>query len=156
MAEIWSIPTWLFFHTVAEKINDNFLKTHKAQVIGIIKEICGNLPCPDCTQHATAYCRNLSEANIKNKNDLIQFFYTFHNNVNRRLGKPNYPRRQLNKYKRGRLDIIFQKFIYGFMKKYSRTLYAGNLSQDARRRNVGRRVSAWIQTYWRQLQGFPS
>ena len=125
MAEIWSVPTWLFFHTLAEKINENFLKTHKGEVVGIIKEICGNLPCPDCRQHASAYCRNLHAKNINNKNNLIQFLYVFHNHVNQRLGKANYSRNQLKKYKRGRLDVIFQKFIYGFMKKYSRTLYCG-------------------------------
>ncbi len=156
MSEIWSVPTWLFFHTLAEKINENFLKTHKGEVVGIIKEICGNLPCPDCRQHASAYCRNLHAKNINNKNNLIQFLYVFHNHVNQRLGKANYSRNQLKKYKRGRLDVIFQKFIYGFMKKYSRTLYAGNLSQDAKRRKAGRKISAWVQTYWRQLQGFQS
>ena len=156
MAEIWSVPTWLFFHTVAEKINEEFLKTNKTEVIHIFKEICGNLPCPDCRQHAVAYCTNLRPEKINNKENLIHFFYVFHNHVNKRTGKPHYPRHQLKKYKRGRLDVIFQKFIYGFMKKYSRTLYAGNLSQDAKRRRAGANINMWVQRYWRQLQGFQS
>lgn len=156
MAEIWSIPTWLFFHTVAEKINEDFLNLHKSQVIRIIKLICNNLPCPECRTHATRYCRNLTAEKIKSKQDLIDFFYIFHNSVNSRLGKSTWARKSLEKYKRGRLDIIYTKFLYGFMKKYSRTLYAGNLSQDAKRRRTGKLIDVWVQTHWTSLQGFSS
>ena len=156
MAEIWSIPTWLFFHTIAEKINENFLIAQKVQVVHIIKLICGNLPCPHCREHATAYCRNLKAENIRTKKNLIDFFYVFHNQVNTRLGKPLYHRKRLEKYKLARIDIIYKKFLYGFMKKYSRTLYAGNLSQDRKRRTVGRYINTWVQTHWKSIQGFDS
>jgi hypothetical protein len=156
MAEIWSVPTWIFFHSLAEKINEDFLKTHTPQVIHIIKQICFNLPCPHCREHATAYCNNLIVEKIKNKDDLIQFLYIFHNNVNARLKKPIYDKKILKKYKRVRLDVVFSTFLYGFMKKYSRTLYAGNLSQDGKRRNAGRYINTWTRTHWKTLQGFPA
>ena len=88
MAEIWSIPTWCFFHTLAEKINENFLIQNKVRVIQIIKSICGNLPCPYCREHASKHCRSLTPDVIKNKQDLINYLFQFHNTVNSRLHKP--------------------------------------------------------------------
>ena len=153
MAEIWSIPTWLFLHTMAEKINEDFLVRHKVQVVQIVKLICGNLPCPYCREHATKYCRSLKPENIRKKQDLIDYLFVFHNSVNARLRKPRFSQSQLEKYKRGRIDVIWSRFYYGFMKKYSRTLYAGNLSQDAKRRRAGRFIHSWVKQNWKSLQG---
>ena len=46
MLEAWSHPTWLFFHSLAEKINEDFLKKNTLDVLNMIKNICVNLPCP--------------------------------------------------------------------------------------------------------------
>ena len=47
--------------------------TLKDQLLDIIKGICMNLPCPDCSNHATQYIKKLNYVSIKNKEDLKIF-----------------------------------------------------------------------------------
>ena len=53
----------------------------------IIRQICYNLPCPECRKHASNYINKISLHSVKTKEDLIFVLFTFHNDVNRRLGK---------------------------------------------------------------------
>jgi hypothetical protein len=47
-------------------------------------QICNNLPCPECAQHAKEFWRKVKVANITTKYDLINLLYVFHNMVNKR------------------------------------------------------------------------
>ena len=154
MAEVWAVPTWVFFHTIAARINETFLKQNSNNILSIIKLICANLPCPYCRTHATTFMNAVTIEHINTKKRFIHFFFAFHNQVNNRLHKPTYKEEDLEKYKRAQLDIIYKSFIYGFMKKYSRTLYAGTLSQDRIRHAAGRTVNQWVKKHWSSLQGF--
>ena len=154
MSEKWSIPTWTFFHTLAEKINNTFYINNTGTILSLIKKICSNLPCPECRAHASLYINRIRIDNVKTKEDFRMMLFTFHNSVNSRLRKPMFKKENLIKYKNGRLDVIFSLFISGFIHTYAKTLYAGNLSQEGTRKVVGKQISIWCKANWKHLQGF--
>lgn len=152
MLESWAIPTWIFFHTLAEKINENFLKNNSANVLQIIKSICHNLPCPTCRQHATLYMSRIDINHIDSKEKIKNMFFVFHNSVNKRLGKQQYGIEGLNRYKYGRFDIIYIHFINNFSKKYGSVLLGGQLSQNSKRRNLKINLNSWFKKNWNNFQ----
>ncbi len=49
------------------------------------------VPCEKCSVHATAYIeKNYDQLDtvVEGRTNLFEFFHTFHNYVNKRLGKP--------------------------------------------------------------------
>ena len=82
----WAPPTWIFFHYFANKINEKFFISNRKECLDIIKLICNNLPCTECTKHAKRFMLTVNETNIKTKQDLINMLFCFHNIVNKRLG----------------------------------------------------------------------
>ena len=67
MIEQWSIPTWIFLHTLAERISDKFMKENNEEVLNIIKTICFILPCPTCREHATYFIKRIHRNQVKNQ-----------------------------------------------------------------------------------------
>jgi hypothetical protein len=53
-------------------------------LILVLIQICNNLPCPECAQHAKEFWSKVKTANIKTKDDLINLLFVFHNMVNKR------------------------------------------------------------------------
>lgn len=100
----WSIPTWFLFHGIAEKIDENFFLKNKIKVLSFFRTICGNLPCPICTTHASGYIKREKLMGINTKKDLINFFFKMHNWVNKRLNKKIFTIDELSMYKR--INII--------------------------------------------------
>ena len=94
----WGPSIWFFFHTLAEKIKEDKFEQYKYQLVGVIKNICRALPCPDCSQHATSFWRKVNEHGIRDKNDLRNLLFIFHNKVNVRTNKPLYPKEKLDIY----------------------------------------------------------
>ena len=96
MTKSWGPCTWFLFHTLAEKIKEERFMELKPGLIDIIKNICSNLPCPDCKQHATAKIKTLNDKAINNKDSLKKALLLFHNEVNKRLNKPQFIWEELN------------------------------------------------------------
>lgn len=82
--EIWGPPVWTFFHTLAEKINEDYFHKIKFSLFFIIKRICNFLPCPECSQHASRFLARINVQAIKDKNQFKQMLHLFHNTVNKR------------------------------------------------------------------------
>jgi hypothetical protein len=80
----WGPSTWIFMHTLAAKIKEDSFPIIGPSLILIIMQICNNLPCPECAEHAKQFWANVKTANIKSKKELIDVLYVFHNNVNKR------------------------------------------------------------------------
>ena len=118
MSRIWAAPTWYFFHTFAEKINPAFYRHNAYQCFDIIRQICYNLPCPECRYHATIYINKIRYQDVSTKEDLKFVLFTFHNFVNRRLGKPVFTWKQLELYKRANTRKIFKLFLSRFTMAY--------------------------------------
>ena len=48
----WGPSTWIFMHTLASKIKETSFPSFGKNLIMILIQICNNLPCPECAQHA--------------------------------------------------------------------------------------------------------
>ena len=114
----WGTPTWLLFHSLAEKVNEEKYKKHYMVVWNFIKQICGSLPCPYCKQHAVSYVNSISISEINTKNKLINRLFVFHNDVNVRTGKPKKNNVVLYKYKSANLNKILELFKSRFFVSY--------------------------------------
>ncbi len=115
---VWGPCVWYLFHTLAYKAVPEEFSGIKADLIQYIQRICSNLPCPECTQHATEYmnkhARILSQ--ITTKDQLHYFLVDFHNVVNGRKQKPTFTYDEANeKYRRAKTADVVQYFfkIYG-------------------------------------------
>lgn len=110
----WGPPTWIFMHTLAEKVKDTSFPLISQQLIKVMIQICNNLPCPECTVHAKAFWSNVSINNVRTKQDLINLLYVFHNMVNKRKKMPAFKHEDLQNYKNMKLVQVYNTFTQKF------------------------------------------
>tara|TARA_Y100001958_G_scaffold109421_1_gene76981 strand:+ start:144 stop:599 length:456 start_codon:yes stop_codon:yes gene_type:complete len=108
---LWGRITWYLFHTIAEKIKQEYFVIAKATLILFIRQICANLPCPVCAQHAKDHLSKVNFELIQTKDHLKQFVFAFHNRVNMDLEKPTASIDILSKYESANFDKILDMFI---------------------------------------------
>jgi len=114
----WGEPIWFLFHTLAEKIKEEHFQSKKYELIELVKNICANLPCPKCCDHATAYMKKLNLESIKTKRDWKDFLYKFHNEVNQRKNFPDFPHAELDaKYQSANTLKVINYFISIYREK---------------------------------------
>jgi len=107
-SKIWGTYTWIFFHTLAEKIKEEEFENNKSLFINIIIKTCNHLPCPECSEHATSVLKQAYLNNIKTKKHFIEFLRQFHNIVNIKTNKSELMRSDIvDMYKNNNLSIIF-------------------------------------------------
>lgn len=113
MSKSWGTPTWYFFHSFAHHINEGFYMKNKDKICNMLKSICLNLPCEDCTRHASRYTRGtLNSRNLKDKEALKRYFFDFHNDVNIKLRKPTFS--DYDMYNKSNLSEISKLFFSTF------------------------------------------
>jgi hypothetical protein len=95
----WGPPTWLFMHTLAEKIKESSFPIIGPNLIFILIQISNHLPCPECTVHAKDFWSKVKTANIKSKSDLVNLLFVFHNMVNKRKNLMPFKYTNLQYYK---------------------------------------------------------
>lgn len=115
---VWGPCIWYLFHTLAYKAVPEDFPNIKTDLINYIQRICANLPCPECTQHATGFMKQNAQriASITIKEQLQHFLIDFHNAVNARKGKPKFTYEQAeNQYRLAKTNQVIQYFfkIYG-------------------------------------------
>jgi hypothetical protein len=109
--KVWGNATWYLFHTLAEKIKPEY-SSEIPVLFSYIHDICNNLPCPDCQQHAMIAMQRANKQVITaSKENLINYLWSFHNSVNKLTGLPEYPKESLELYKRAFTNAIVQNFI---------------------------------------------
>lgn len=114
----WGPSIWYLFHTLSFKIKEEDFHGIRVELLDMIKIICKNLPCPSCSQHATAYMQRLDYNSIQSKDDFKQFFYNFHNDVNKRIEKSFFSFEDLdNKYESANTLNIIKNFMQVFQYK---------------------------------------
>jgi len=108
----WGNAMWYFIHTFSHKLKDEY-KTEIPILYDFILQICHNLPCPDCKNHAVAYFKRVNKTYItSSKENLINFLWKFHNDVNIRLKKPIFSKEKLNElYSKASLYKIVINFL---------------------------------------------
>ena len=84
--QVWGNATWYLFHTIAYKLKPEF-GSEVPIIFNHIKNICNNLPCPNCQEHSTRFLSNVNTPIIiSSQKNLINFLHEFHNIVNKRIG----------------------------------------------------------------------
>ena len=113
--DVWGPATWTLFHTLAEKIKDEHYNELLPDMLIMIKRICMNLPCPDCSAHAIQTMSKVSASHFPTKDSFKTFLFHFHNSVNMRTGKQAVSLDELNaKYARANTFMIVPYFIKVF------------------------------------------
>ena len=137
----WGPPLWMFFHTLAERIDEQKYDILGPQLFNLIKQICYNLPCPDCSKHATTFLNSVKLHTIQTKNNLRMMLFFFHNLVNKRTNKPLFIESDLSIYATYNLRVVFTNFMNTYNRK------TGNLrlmNDSLQRKNIMINVSKWL------------
>jgi len=147
----WAPPTWIFFHTFAAKVNKQFFEANRDQCLSIIKMACSCLPCPECTRHATHFLKTVNGNNVKTKEKLIDMLFTFHNTVNRKVGKAQFTKESLIIYNNYRIDIALVNFSSGYSSKYG-SIMSGMISTLGKRQSIAKAIMGWMKNNWKYFQ----
>ena len=119
----WGNAVWLLFHTLAEKLSETYILNNIETIKFIIILICKNLPCPDCSTHASETLKFANLDKIKSKEHLKYFLWTFHNIVNHKVGNPSVDYEYLENYKKA----IPHNVVINFEKKFYKRPYNDKL-----------------------------
>ena len=112
----WGPACWIFFHTIVSKIKpEEFMKIRNG-LMNQLRVICSNLPCPSCSSHAKRYFQRQRSLNFQTKDELIGFWWYFHNQVNKMKGKSEIPLSEIN-YDSRNLRETYQNFSRHYIAK---------------------------------------
>tara|TARA_B100000282_G_C31698729_1_gene475146 strand:- start:236 stop:844 length:609 start_codon:yes stop_codon:yes gene_type:complete len=107
----WGRATWFLFHSLAEKIKDEYFLQLKNQLCNHIYRICNGLPCMLCQNHAVEYMKNVNFNNIRTKTDLKKMLFNFHNVVNIQKNYKHFSYSECEeKYKNANLNKVAENF----------------------------------------------
>ena len=111
LIEKWGNACWFLFHTLAVKLKPE--RTDLVpKILSLVINVCKNLPCPDCSQHATATLNSLRYNQIKTRDQLMLVLWQFHNMVNKRRKVEFFSLDEYNKkYSNALFDPIVSNFI---------------------------------------------
>jgi hypothetical protein len=126
----WGIPTWIFLHTLAQKVKEESFPIIKNELMGYILRICNSLPCPECATHAKEFWNNVKIGNIGKKIDLINVLYVFHNAVNKRRKALPFKYIDLQYYKSQNVIETFNNFAKNFNTKGNMRLITESFYRD--------------------------
>ena len=141
----WGEPTWFLFHTLAEKIKQEYFNEYKHELFEIIKTICNTLPCPNCANHATEYMKKIYFQNIRYKEDLQRMLWAFHNEVNTRKGFAIFPFEDVStKYSTANTRNIIHHFIRHHKDKHASLRM---IADDFHRSRVSNNLQSWFMQH---------
>lgn len=113
----WGPMIWTFFHALAEKIKEEHFNIEGRQLISFMIRICGILPCPECSQHATTFWKQVNVRRIRHKEDLMNILFIFHNIVNKRKNKQPFNKDNLSIYKQSNIINTYNNFVAVYQTK---------------------------------------
>lgn len=97
----WGTIAWTLLHGLAERAakigNPTNAPFAKNQWVFLLEDLPKIIPCPECQTHATGWIKAHPVGGLKTLPDkqvypwLVVWLYEFHEDVNRRLGKPSFP-----------------------------------------------------------------
>ena len=83
-------------------------------LIHVFIQICNNLPCPECSQHSKQFWSKVKTNNIKNKTDIINLLFVFHNIVNQRKNYKPFKYENLKYYETKNVIETYNTFSKNF------------------------------------------
>lgn len=138
----WGEPTWLLFHTLAEKVKDEHFAQIRKELLDVIYTICVNLPCPTCAVHATQHMNGINYSTIQTKQQLKDMLFAFHNTVNGRKQYPLFDYSQLDaKYSAANTIMIIQNFMVHFQDRHASIHMIAN---DMHRARIATILKKWF------------
>jgi len=140
----WGPPIWTFFHVLSEKLKEDCFDSEKSNILNFIVQICKTLPCPTCSAHASDILRRLQFENIRNKQDLKNVVFLFHNIVNKNKNKTLFNYTDLDtQYAPYKLLDTYNNFISVYQTRGNLSL----LSDSFQRTQIIGKLKTWIQTH---------
>lgn len=136
----WGPSTWFFMHTLAAKIKENSFSLIGPNLIMFLIQICNNLPCPECSNHAKQFWSKVKTSNINNKTDLINLLFVFHNMVNKRKQIKAFKYENLKYYEHKNLIETYNTFSQNFNTKGNMSL----INESFRRNMMLTSLKKWI------------
>lgn len=139
----WAPPTWELFHTLAFKLKESEYKILGPMLFNFITQVCHNLPCPTCAEHAKAYINRLMKDTsfLTNKKLFINALYIFHNDVNERIKKPMFNYQDLSlSYQCKNLINVYNNFVQNFHSTGNLTL----INQNFHKKRILHSFKKWI------------
>lgn len=132
--DVWGPCVWYLFHTMAHHIKEDSaqFETIKTQFIAFSFRIATNLPCPECSKHATAYLSKINPKMIKTKQDMKMLYINFHNAVNIRKSKAAFSLEDADaKYQNANVKMVVEYFFQIYGKKTTNVkLMINNFHKD--------------------------
>jgi hypothetical protein len=89
--DVWGPMFWFTLHNGAINYPEYATGHYKKRMTGFIKGIPYMIPCKKCKEHATQYIedhKDRLDSITSSRKNLFEFFFQFHNVVNKRLNKP--------------------------------------------------------------------
>lgn len=139
MTSIWGPPTWIFVHTFASKISDDGFNSNRVHVINLINNIFYCLPCKICSSYFSSQVKKINVNSIETKQNLIDYLYYLHNNVNGKLNKPILDKDKLSMYNSYNLINTLNKYKY-----YIINMRGHDLFNDMYKRDAAKNISDFI------------
>ena len=136
----WGPSTWFFMHTLAAKIKESSFSLIGPNLIMHLIQICNNLPCPECSEHAKHFWSKVKTSNINNKTDLINLLFVFHNMVNKRKQIKAFKYENLKYYENKNLIETYNSFSKNFNTRGNMSL----INESFRRNMMLTSLRKWI------------
>ena len=136
----WGPSTWIFMHTLAAKIKETSFPLIGPNLIMSLIQICNNLPCPECSEHAKQFWSKVKTSNINNKTDLINLLFVFHNMVNKRKQIKAFKYENLKYYENKNLIETYNTFSKNFNTRGNMSL----INESFRRNMMLTSLRKWI------------
>lgn len=138
----WGGPTWVFLHTIAEKIKDEHFTRLRSEILKNIYVICTNLPCPECSLHAKNYMNGVNFNTLITKSHLKTMLYEFHNSINSRKGYELFNAVDLySTYNEQVLSVTFYNFLIKFKDRGANNRY---IHEDIYRAQISKDLVNWF------------
>ena len=106
--EVWGPAFWLTIHMSSHSAPENINNEDVKKYWGFIESLPLIIPCARCKGHAQAWVdqhRSQWRTICASKDNLSRFFSEFHNEVNRRTGKPEMSLTEIQKMFTGEAKI---------------------------------------------------
>ena len=148
---MWGRCTWILFHNIADKIDDKDYIRLKGELLGLFVEVCMNLPCRICANHASKFISNVHINSISTRELFKSMLFQFHNNVNEQTGKRPFTIERLCGYKTCNLATSLLNFHTYYTKRYNTVLMAGYASNAGRRHRISADLYEWMTVNWKSF-----
>jgi hypothetical protein len=85
----WGPPLWFSLHTIASTYPDVATEERRQGIVSMMDGLSKNMPCGICGAHLQDYLmRNPIYPHTATRDELEEFFYNLHEDVNKRNNKP--------------------------------------------------------------------